>query len=381
MMRLIFLFFGLLSFIPLQGNAQLKLHYEQHSLLSVLHDLHERYGLQYSFASHEAQADCELSLSGEFSTLENALANLLSNCAYQYQLIGGVYIISDKPLKSKTNTLSIIEGRLIDAKTRKPLSNVVIRHANGSSLSDAEGYFRIEQAVKTKPVFFSHLAYQNIDTLLSANEDHTLPLTPREMELATVWIQDWLSNDTSYLELEIVKALQGQKLQAGIYRSIDEMLQNKPSIAWKEGKKRRDSYRTWFNYVPNTYRLRMPEEDRRGIRTVWGFSDGEDLYVNIRYNQRFNYYAQFAKLHLVGPYLYYEYFDETNRFLEDRALGWEHWVLDLEKMESFQLDKYYIEEKIAVNEALNKAYENEMAKRFVIGRFLFRYYDTPYPYE
>lgn len=380
MIKVIFFFLGLLGFLPLQGNAQVKITAEQTPLIQLLQELNRSHDLQYSL-SNEIATECAISIQANFADLAEALHQILQACELGYEYIGGIYVVSKKKAQPVQTAVCVFEGRLIDAKSGQALSNVVVRYQGGSTLSDENGYFSVKTASNPDPVRFSHIAYQNIDTVLASNQNHTLPLQPKEWDLAVVMIEDWFSRDSSYLGLEIVQAIKAQKLQAGIYLSQEELLQNQPSLPWIENSKRRKSYRLNHLIAYNTYRLRMPFRYKVNLSTVWGFCDGENIYINVFPHPRNLFDVEFARLHLVGPYLYYEFLYNNDFFLETDLRGSEQWVIDLNKEESMELDKYFIGNKIAKKKELYAAFENEWLKKYSLGRFLFRFYETPYPYE
>ncbi|MDZ4714467.1 MAG: hypothetical protein SH819_03270 [Cytophagales bacterium] len=111
--------------------------------------------------------------------------------------------------------------------------------------------------------------------------------------------QDSLSND-------ILSTL---KLRKGIYLNVNEFKTNSPSVT--------DNYEV----IPDTGKFDRYWLYKKGkkVRNVYGYSNGEDIYINAKVYGHSNY---FVKILILGPIIYFEdQRHKSNKFYMQTAMA------------------------------------------------------------
>ncbi len=366
---------SLLFVFPLHGNAQIKLKAQDEPLTVLLQKLQAQYGLQYSYEANMGES-CRISLEAEFADIDEALKALLTTCHLDFHKQSAVYIIHKKP--SSPPPICEFRGRLIDSETAEGLANVVIQYGDKGTLSDENGYFKIVYSASQARLQFSHINYQNLDTLLSPKRAYILGMEAQDIALEEVVIKERVSRETVQEEFAIFKAIRLGELKAGLYQSLEELAQNQPSMPWIVDSDPKASFRVKKILFDSSVHLRLPYEKFQAIKKLEGFSDGQNVYLNLSNKNWYRRGSEFVPLYPVGPYLYYEDW-EYDVVLEISTL--EKYVFDVSTGEIQYISKRMIEDLIASDPELSAAFKKDWMKRDRLEEYLFRFYDTPHPSE
>ncbi|MEM6343264.1 MAG: carboxypeptidase-like regulatory domain-containing protein [Bacteroidota bacterium] len=364
---------SLLFVLPLHGNAQIKLKAQDEPLTVLLQKLQAQYGLQYSYKANMGQS-CRISLEAEFADIDEALKTLLATCHLDFYKQSTVYIIRKKP--SPPPSICEFKGRLIDSETAEGLANVVIQYGSKGTLSDENGYFKIVYPASQARLQFSHINYQNLDTLLSPQQAYILGMEAQDIALDEVVIEERLARESGQEEYAIFEAIRTGELKAGLYQSLGELAQNQPSLPWLVDADPKASFRIKKILFDSSVHLRMPYEQSQAIQKLEGFSDGQNVYLNLSDKNWYRRGSEFARLYPVGPYLYYEDW-EYDVVLEFSTL--ERYVFDVSTGEVQYLSKRMIAELLSSDPKLSDTFKKDWMKRDRLDEYLFLYYDTPHP--
>lgn len=127
-------------------------------------------------------------INNSFSSVDDALKDLLSNTDHTYEYIGDVWIIYPK-VKSYEKTIS---GIVIDRGTNEALSYSHLSIDGWPAISTLSGNFSFSTISSDSMlnVRVSHLGYYILDTCLSFKNHHTLKLNPSSIGLSEVVISD-----------------------------------------------------------------------------------------------------------------------------------------------------------------------------------------------
>lgn len=380
MKKLIIIISLIFVFLPHYGNAQVVIHARQTHLSEILIGLSDDYGLQYSYKGNIAN-DCLLDIENSFSSLESALQSILALCEIQYQKLGEVYLIEAAPKvdskhASLANSHCVFNGRLYDAESGQALAAVVIEYEGGKTLSDQNGYFTLMLPQDQNRVQFSHVVYQSLDTFLSDNQVNRLALNPQNHFLDEVLIE---AQDTSLKEdygVPLLKAIYGNNLAVGFCLNFEELAANQPSRPYRTYPEKRKSHEIdqigWGEF----YRFKFSRDSAKQIDSIYGFSDGKHVYININ-AEFFKHHSRFVKAKIIGPFAYLRYsgpggIDGYGNYIGDEMI---REVIDLRSGERKPLNKHFLRPLLAADPALSAEYERKIFKGTIGEAFLIRFYE------
>lgn len=163
------------------------------------------------------------------------------------------------------------------------------------------------------------------------------------------------------------------KYKPGIYKTYAEFLTDTPSIPLKY-----EFYENQHGYglfgmggkIPVTH-LKVKKKEGKSIGTVFGFSDGQNVYIN-PWQEVLNRKVKFYKPEFYGPYIYMEYIF-TSRVGNSSSYSKKQMVIDLRKHKTFELDKWSLEDLLSSNEELSASFEEEKAKNKVLKDYFVKY--------
>ncbi len=185
---IIILFFVLSNHL----NAQIEIQATDQPLGKVLLALKNEHDLQLSY-NDQLLSDCTITLSGNYTTPEQALKKLLSPCDLSYKKIGEVFVISAKVPAIMPPLSYSFQGRIIDKNSGEalPFSSLQI-HTSGLT-SDINGAFSFRTKDSLLRVQVLHLGYYPLDTIYLATAKPTIALTPGVVGLQEVLVKAGIS--------------------------------------------------------------------------------------------------------------------------------------------------------------------------------------------
>ncbi len=161
---------------------------ENEPLNKVLIQLRDSYNMQFSFNDRQLSG-YRISLSGSFSTPEQALDRLLKDIPFKYERSEDVYIIYNIKAKAKKKKY-LVSGQVLDKNSLEtlPYSHILINgkgmvtnmKGNFSYLSEEDSIFRVK---------VSYLGYFILDTILMPGKAHSLYLRSSVIGLKEVRIE------------------------------------------------------------------------------------------------------------------------------------------------------------------------------------------------
>jgi len=187
----------LVSCVSIKLNAQkIELNINKKPLNEVFLELHNKYGIQFSF-NDKLLSICIVSNYGSFNSPKQAISSLLQDCNLAFELNKNVFIIyAKREIKEISKPiLHIFSGRISDKTNTEalPFSNIEI-NSNGS-IADVNGNFSFKSFDSVAVLKISHIGYFVLDTIFSSGTNQNLKLIPSIVDLQEVAVS---SNAISY---------------------------------------------------------------------------------------------------------------------------------------------------------------------------------------
>ena len=111
------------------------------------------------------------------------------------------------------------------------------------------------------------------------------------------------------------QSMSEQTLKSGYYKSLEEFQNNSPALEWTKPEMESKFHRyDWNKGLVVLERLKMDKKESKKIGKLWGFFDGNEVYINtgLQFGQENKLprqkprKAKFAKLEILGDYAYYK---------------------------------------------------------------------------
>ncbi len=174
-----------------------------------------------------------------------------------------------------------------------------------------------------------------------------------------------------------IQADSGTKQRTGIYRSFEEIKYNSPGEEFNYTVKKRKAGRIGSKYY-YTYRLIMGRNIRDRIGQIYGFYDGEDLYINLHTKPRnLRRSTDFVKAENIGIFYYMEVF-QSIYFTTGKYSSWVHnstleKVIHKDSGEAINLTKSSLKQLIGEDTELVEEFEQENRKSEKLRVYLIKY--------
>ena len=342
-------------------------------ILEVLDELVAHFDLEYTAAEADL-ADCEVMLQLEYSSLDEALRQLLGHCNLTFEKIGSVYFLQPSvPVAELTYSFS---GLVIDKRTLSPIPFVVVDLGTHCILTDEQGVFNFQADQNHTSVQLSHLAYETMDTLVLSGQLLRLSLEMQTYCLEEVIVdrEQWVSPEQLDLSYEIVRAYQNGSLRAGYYRSFQEFMENAPSIPWGHpGIKEKKEF-VVFGKNYEMVKLNMEKERGLALGNFVGFCDGKHIYF--RLNQAGKAFRdKYSKVVFRGYFVLHPATMVTwNVDAQGRVTRWtsrETRVYNMKGGSYFSLNRRSLRAIISVDQELLDQFEQERRKGKKLEEYLF----------
>jgi len=163
------------------------------------------------------------------------------------------------------------------------------------------------------------------------------------------------------------------KYKAGIYKSFEEFKYNNPSIEYNYDiiSSVRRSGMLSSSSSTSTYRIAITKEIGKSIGRVFGFCDGENVYINFA-NPNLGPKTDFFKIECFGRYCY---FKEVNNYssgpYNTSSIAIVENVIDINSGKVIAINKKSLQKLIAnddelLNEFKNDSHKNEKLKEYII---------------
>jgi hypothetical protein len=178
-------------FFAYQGYAQrVDVQVEAKPLGELLTSFHQDYDIQVSFNA-QLLNKCLVTTDQYFESPYKALDYLTEVCDCNYKMMDGVFVIT-KTRISKTRPFKthkfIYQGKIVDKINQEKLSYATILIDKTSIMTDSEGNFTYQSEEKKANLLASHVGYFVLDTIINADDQLYIELSPSITELQEVTV-------------------------------------------------------------------------------------------------------------------------------------------------------------------------------------------------
>lgn len=172
----------------------------------------------------------------------------------------------------------------------------------------------------------------------------------------------------------------------GIYKTFEEFRTNSPSIPFNYSIKTRSMGYGFMNMAGTVtfYSINLDRKEGKSIGSVFGFCDGNSIYINEGYPQ-LGPRAKFSKIEYLGKYSYFKdvkcnsnYNSMNNTFVTSCSL--EEKVMDINDAGAvIRLTKKRLQNIIARDPEILKTFNQEKRKKKKLKEYLIKYLEK-HPY-
>lgn len=167
---------------------KIELSYFNQPLSDVLVDLHNSYGLEFSFNS-TLVSNCKITINGTFTSLDKAIEALSIPCDIQIIKSGNIYILKNTDKQLKAERVNVIIGKIIDKTSKESLPFTQLRINGTQVLTNLEGVFTYRTPNGFCHIETRHLGYFEHDTTIQSSGEINIELEPAFTPLNEVVIK------------------------------------------------------------------------------------------------------------------------------------------------------------------------------------------------
>lgn len=327
------------------------------SLNTFLQQWSDGTGMQYA-GKTELLEKCSVTVVPFQSLTPEKLDVLITPCALSVKQVGNVLIIRER------SNLNTIDGFVKDENTHKPIAYAAVQTESHGTTTDEDGYFFVTTTEPEVNIKISHLGYEPKELKCSTTMETSVFLSRKTVSLEEVRVTDKsgavaFGNKQSILITE-------RTIDAGFYRSLKEVLADSSF----------QSIRTpikpiFRNHGVVYHRIRLPKEERKKIGNVFGFSDGQFVYINPR-TPKPRRLTDFYHAERIGPYLYFK--EEVQIRPSSKAITWlAERLVDIETGKTFTLTRSRLREIISDDAELLELFNAEKGKSGKLKLYLLEY--------
>lgn len=163
------------------------------------------------------------------------------------------------------------------------------------------------------------------------------------------------------------------KYKPGIYKTYSEFLTGTPSIPLNfEFKQKKHGYGLFGmgGNIPVTY-LKVKKKEGKAIGTVFGFSDGKNIYIN-PWEEELSGRVKFYQPEFIGHYCYMEYI-YTLSVNGRGSHSKKEMIIDMKNHKTFELDKWTLKDLLSSNKELSESFKEERNKNAVLKDYFVKY--------
>lgn len=170
-------------------------------------------------------------------------------------------------------------------------------------------------------------------------------------------------------------------LKAGIYRTFEEFKYNNPSV---ELNHKVTTIKRGYGFMNAAgkvtyYRIEVYRKDAKLIGNVFGFCDGENVYIN-EHSPKIEPSVGFSKIIYFGKYCYYEGVSSSGRSMPNGATvsyqSLAEKIIDIHSGEVITLDDKNLREIIADDPELLKEFNKDSNKNKSLKDYIIRYMEN-----
>lgn len=297
------------------------------------------------------------------------LQQLLKPCRLKVEVKNGVHIITKRPERY------FISGYVADAETRIPIPNASVKHGDKGTLTNEYGQFMLASKEEIVEVDVSHVSYGASISKIESGMENFIEMKRQNVKLNEV-VVGGSSTESSERNEEPYALLLGEGIpvDAKFFRNLEETLNSEPDTVLNQTilKARKRRYGIYY------HRLDVDRKVGKGIGKVYGFSDGNEVYINPK-TPRLRRGADFFKVEKIDRYLHYKVVERITFPVAGAAPAVIEFpaekLLDTETGKSKTLTRGRLRKLIADDAELVEAFNQEKRKSRKLKLYLETYYE------
>ncbi|MDB9929816.1 TonB-dependent receptor plug domain-containing protein [Cyclobacteriaceae bacterium] len=167
------------------------LNYQNQPLNDILLDLNDQYGLQVSIDA-DFSRNCQVTLIGNFRSVETVMHRLAAHCNLEISLVNKVYLFSNPVILTSNQSLStyLFQGQVLEKSSLEIIPYSLIKIGNQELQVDENGKFSVKATHFSESISAWGLGYQQLDTVMSAQNEIQLLLNPHSILLGAVFLAE-----------------------------------------------------------------------------------------------------------------------------------------------------------------------------------------------
>ena len=167
------------------------LNYQNQPLNDILLDLNDQYGVQVSIDA-DFSRNCQVTLTGNFRSVETLMHRLAAHCNLEVSLINKVYLFSNPTILSSKQSIStyLFQGQLMESSSKEIIPYGLIKIGDQVFQTDEKGNFSVQAAHFSESISAWGLGYQQLDTVMNAQNEIQLILAPHLLLLDAVFLAE-----------------------------------------------------------------------------------------------------------------------------------------------------------------------------------------------
>ena len=335
------------------------------SLKALLTSWQELHVFQYSGRDDLLQ-QCLVDVS--FSE-PSELQQLLKPCRLKVEVKNGVHIITKRPERY------LISGYVADAETRIPIPNASVKHGDKGTLTNEYGQFMLASKEEIAEVDISHVSYGASISKIESGMENFIEMKRQNVKLNEV-VVGGSSTESSERNEEPYALLLGEGIpvDAKFFRNLEETLNSEPDTVLNKTilKARKRRYGIYY------HRLDVDRKVGRAIGKVYGFTDGQEVYINPG-TPKLRKGTDFYKVERIDRFLHYKVVERITFPVAGAAPAVIEFpaekLLDTETGKSKTLTRGRLRKLIADDEELLAAFNQEKRKSKKLKLYLETYYE------
>lgn len=346
----------------LYGNVlqaqTVKVSVKRQQLSTVLLDLGEKYGAQFSFDDN-LLAPYIITKHKTYTNVAEAVYALTASEDLNVKFFNGVYIITHKP------KLYSFMGYIYDSTSSLPIADAIVKSYKQITKTEQDGYFFITDTVPVLSVEISHLSYYQKQQKLYSENEACIELLQKNIELPEVIITTPLHTNENTRKRNASPS-SGIRPVA-VYRSLKNFLLQKPdSESERAVQVKPQGFQINYFYLPAEKKL-IENKTR-----LFGFRDSTGIYVNAQ-TPILKRATPFFRADFIGPFVHFVMVEELH--FENSVIYFPaDKLIDKQSGKVTWLTRNTLRTIIKDDAALLQLFNNEKKKRSKILSYLKEYY-------
>lgn len=338
----------------------------QVSLKELLNDWQHNHDFQYSGRDDLLESCFVDSIPFDVDSLKV----IIKPCKLRFTIVNDVHVITDKPRRY------LINGSVLDEVTNQPIPNASIQCQDQGVLTNEYGQFMVEVPNDTATVKFSHVSYGSHQHEITYGEDNLILVSKEDVKLDEVIVGGTTNSEDSISDEDRYSLFlsSGIPVDAKFFRSLEETLANSHDTVLQETILIARAKQFGIYY----HRLDVEKKVGKRIGKVYGFSDGNEVYINPG-TPKLRRRTDFYKVEPIDRFLHYKVVERITVPVAGAAPAVISFpaekLLDIETGKSKTLTRVRLRKLIADDIELLEAFNEEKKKSSKLKLYLETYYE------